>query len=103
MVVQHLFLYVHNKDHPKTIFIGQDIAMGKAINVVFIEAWHGLCNFHIKQKTLNSQEKYEDSPNILAKFSACMYKYEEEETFEESFTDIRSKVVHKPRWTSYIK
>jgi zinc finger SWIM domain-containing protein 3 len=37
-------------------------------------------------------QKDEDGPNVLAEFSACMYKYEDEEAFEEAFTAIRSKV-----------
>jgi zinc finger SWIM domain-containing protein 3 len=89
------FLSVHNKKQPRTIFTDQDIAMGKAIHAVFTEAWHGLCNFHIMQnavKHLPQKKKDEDSPNVLAEFSACMYKYEDEEAFEEAFTAIRSKV-----------
>jgi zinc finger SWIM domain-containing protein 3 len=89
------FLSVHNKKQPRTIFTDQDIAMGKAIHAVFTEAWHGLCNFHIMQnavKHLPQKKKDEDGPNVLDEFSACMYKYEDEEAFEEAFTAIRSKV-----------
>ena len=38
------------------------------------------------------KKKDEDGPNVLADFSACMYKYEEEEAFEDAFNSIRSNV-----------
>jgi hypothetical protein len=43
-------------------------------------------------KHLPQKKKDEDGPNVLAEFSACMYKYEDEEAFEEAFTAIRSKM-----------
>jgi zinc finger SWIM domain-containing protein 3 len=89
------FLSVHSNKHPRTIFTDQDAAMGKAVDAVFTEAWHGLCNFHIMQnavKHLPQKKKDEDGPNVLAEFSACMYKYEDEQAFEEAFTAIRSKM-----------
>lgn len=46
------FLAVHNQKQPTTIYTDQDIAMGKAIEVVFTEAWHGLCTFHIMQNAI---------------------------------------------------
>lgn len=39
--------------------------------------------------------------NILSDFSACMYEYEDEATFEEAFSTIRSK-VHKQTWLNSI-
>lgn len=44
--------------------------------------------------------KKEDT-NILSDFSACMYEYEDEATFEETFSTIRSK-VHKQTWLNSI-
>jgi zinc finger SWIM domain-containing protein 3 len=41
------FLATHNGRHPRTIYTDQDAAMGKAVDVVFIEAYHGLCTIHI--------------------------------------------------------
>ena len=43
------FLSVHGNKQPRTIFTDQDAAMGKAVHAVFVEAWHGLCNFHIME------------------------------------------------------
>ena len=40
------------------------------------------------------KQEVEDSnkePNILLDFSACMYEYEDEATFEEAFNTMRSK------------
>jgi zinc finger SWIM domain-containing protein 3 len=39
------FLSVHNQKQPRTIFTDQDSAMGKAVERVFLESKHGLCNF----------------------------------------------------------
>lgn len=44
--------------------------------------------------------KKEDT-NILSDFRACMYEYEDEATFEEAFSTIRSK-VHKQTWLNSI-
>ena len=45
------FLKALNGKQPKAIYTitHQDSAMGKAVNEVFLEAWHGLCTFHIMQ------------------------------------------------------
>jgi transposase-like protein len=76
--------------------------MGKAIHVVFNDAWHGLCNFHIMQNaTKHLPLKKKEDTNILSDFSACMYDYEDEATFEEALNILRSK-VHKQTWLDSI-
>jgi len=69
--------------------------MGKAVAVVFAEAWHGLCTFHIMQNAIKHlheekneenkrekrKEKNEDT-SILSYFSACMFEYEDMAEFE---------------------
>jgi zinc finger SWIM domain-containing protein 3 len=88
------FLKAHSGKQPKTIYTDQDSAMGKAIKEVFLEAWHGLCTFHIMQNAAkhlaekntillpNRQPKTtRKEPSILADFSACMFEYQDEETF----------------------
>ncbi|KAM0855342.1 hypothetical protein ACQ4PT_049835 [Festuca glaucescens] len=67
--------------------------MGNAIEVVFTEAWHGLCTFHIMQNAVKHlPPPKKDETNVLSDFSACMYGYVDEETFEEVFHVMRSKV-----------
>ena len=113
------FLKALNGKQPKTIYTitHQDSAMGKAVNEVFLEAWHGLCTFHIMQnaaKHLNEadeeesntspKQKAEDNekePSILAYFSACMFEYEDEETFEQAFNTIRAN-ASKQNWLDSI-
>jgi transposase-like protein len=96
------FLAVHNQKQPRTIFTDQDIAMEKAIQVVFTDAWHGLCTFHIMQNaTKHLPLKKKEDTNILSNFSTCMYDYEDEATFEEAFNILRSK-VHKQTWLDNI-
>ena len=105
------FLKAHNRKQPKTIYTDQDYAMGKAVKEVFLEAWHGLCTFHIMQNAVkhlaeneessvspknivegskkktrssakNVDEGSQEEPSILVDFSACMYEYEDEATFD---------------------
>lgn len=91
--------------------------MGKAIKKVFLESWHGLCTFHIMQNAVKHVAELEDeessnSPkqtaednkeerSILADFSACMFEYEDEETFEQAFSTIRAK-ASKQSWLDSI-
>jgi hypothetical protein len=41
------FLTCHSQKHPRTIYIDQDVAMGKAVAHTFHNTWHGLCVFHL--------------------------------------------------------
>jgi hypothetical protein len=81
------FTQAHNEKKPRTIFIDQDFAMGKAVEEVFSQAWHGLCTFHIMQNAIKhlSNEKKSNDSSILANFSACMFEYEDKEKFETDF------------------
>jgi len=111
------FLKAHNGNQPKTIYTNQDAAMGKAVMEVFSEAWHGLCTFHIMQNVVKhlseaddeesstspkqTTEDNEKESSILADFSACMFEYEDEETFEQAFNAIRAK-ASKQSWLDSI-
>lgn len=96
------FLAAHNQKHPKTIYTDQDMAMKKAIAAVFPGAWHGLCTFHIMQNAVKHlPHTKSDGPNILGEFSACMFEYEDEITFEKAFSALRSK-VHNDSWLASI-
>ncbi|XP_020172364.1 protein FAR1-RELATED SEQUENCE 5 [Aegilops tauschii subsp. strangulata] len=46
------FLGAHNGRQPRTIYTDQDYAMGRAVEDVFTEAYHGLCTFHIMQNAV---------------------------------------------------
>ncbi|XP_034600641.1 protein FAR1-RELATED SEQUENCE 5-like [Setaria viridis] len=96
------FLKVHNGKQPKTIYTDQDSAMGKAVAEVFVEAWHGLCTFHIMQNAAKHlhAEKNEDT-SILSDFSACMFEYVDMAEFEHKF-DIMRKKVSKQTWLDGI-
>jgi zinc finger SWIM domain-containing protein 3 len=108
------FLATHNGRQPRTIYTDQDAAMGKAIEKVFTESYHGLCTFHIMQNAikhlcpLKDEEKEEGKgedeekePHILADFSECMYGYEDKAEFQEAFDNMRLK-VHKQTWLDSI-
>jgi zinc finger SWIM domain-containing protein 3 len=106
------FLKAHNGKQPKTIYTDQDAAMRKVVKEVFVEAWHGLCTFHIMHNVLKHLAEVDDEesstspkqtteengkePSILADFSASMYEYDEE-TFEQAFNSIRAK-ASKQSW-----
>ena len=90
---------------------------GKTVKEVFLEAWHGLCTFHIMQDAVKHLAEADDeesstSPkqttednekelSILVDFSACMFEYEDEETFEQAFNTIRAK-ASKQSWLDSI-
>ena len=111
------FLKAHNGKQPKTIYTDQAVAMGKAVKEVFLEAWHGLCTFHIMQDAVKhlaeaddeesstspkqTTEDNEEEPSILVDFSACMFEYEDEKTFEQAFNTIRAK-ASKQSWLDSI-
>jgi zinc finger SWIM domain-containing protein 3 len=94
--------------------------MGKAVDAVFTEAYHGLCTFHIMQNAVkhlspikgeeenkdvgeekSNGEEEDKEPHILTDFGACMYGYEDKEAFEEAFANMRCK-VHKQTWLDSI-
>jgi hypothetical protein len=96
------FLKAHNDKQPRTIFTDQDSAMGKAVEKVFIEAWHGLCSFHIMQNAVKHLPQPEnEGSHLLSDFSACMFEYEDREKFEDAFNALRSK-MHKQTWLDSI-
>lgn len=107
------FLAAHNGRQPRTIYTDQDATMGKAVKVVFTEAYHGLCTFHIMQNAVrhvspikgeedDENEQGEDKEShILTDFAACMYEYEDRAIFEEAFANMRCK-VHKQTWLDSI-
>jgi len=96
------FLKAHNGQQPKTIYTNQDYAMEKAVAEVFVEAWHGLCTFHIMQNAIKHlcEEKNEDT-NILSDFGACMFEYVDMAEFEHKFNIIRKR-VGKQTWLDGI-
>lgn len=87
------FIKAHNGEQPRTIFTDQDSAMTKAIEMVFTEAWYGLCSFHIMQNAVKHLSQLEnEGPSLLSDFTSCMFKYEDNEKFEQEFNTIRSKM-----------
>jgi zinc finger SWIM domain-containing protein 3 len=96
------FLKVHNGQQPKTIYADQDSTMVKAVAEVFVEAWHGLCTFHIMHnvaKHLHAEKN--KGTSILSDFSACMFEYVDIAEFEHKF-DIMRKKVSKQTWLDDI-
>jgi zinc finger SWIM domain-containing protein 3 len=51
----------------------------------------------LKQEVEGSNKE----PSILLDFSACMYEYEDEKTFEQAFNSMRTK-VSKQTWLDSI-
>ncbi|XP_044332051.1 protein FAR1-RELATED SEQUENCE 5 [Triticum aestivum] len=111
------FLAAHNGRQPRTIYTDQDVAMGKAIEKVFTESYHGLCSFHIMMNAVKhlspvkddekdegeveEEDEGEEESHILSDFSACMYGYEDKAAFQEAFDNMRHK-VHKQTWLDSI-
>jgi zinc finger SWIM domain-containing protein 3 len=47
------------------------------------------------------EEDNENEPSILSNFSACMFEYEDEETFDDAFSIMRTKTT-KQTWLNSI-
>ncbi|KAF2929544.1 hypothetical protein DAI22_05g064401 [Oryza sativa Japonica Group] len=76
--------------------------MGKAIEHVFTEAWHGICTFHIMQNaTKHLPSNRNSETNLLTEFSSCMYDHGDKVKFEEAFDAMRKK-VQKQTWLDSI-
>jgi hypothetical protein len=89
------FLKAHNDKQRRTIFTDQDSATGKAVEKVFIEAWHVLCCLHIMQNDVKHLPQPEnEGSSLLSNFSACMFEYKDREKIEDAFNALRSK-MHK--------
>jgi zinc finger SWIM domain-containing protein 3 len=67
------FLKAHNGKQPKTIYTNQDSAMGKVVEEVLTEEWHGLCTFHIMQNAIKhlSQPENEGQHLLLNNLTKC--------------------------------
>jgi hypothetical protein len=73
-----------------------DSAIGRAVKEVFIDVWHDLCTFYIMQNAVKRLvEPDKEESNILPDFSACIYEYEDEATFEHAFNIMRTKTTKK--------
>lgn len=83
------FLEVMGGKKPGTIFTDQSMAISKAISIVFPEAHHRLCIWHIYQnglKHLSSVfKKYE---SFSARFKECIYEPETVEEFDEMWNAL---------------
>ncbi|KAJ3704599.1 hypothetical protein LUZ61_008304 [Rhynchospora tenuis] len=84
------FVEIHYQKAPKTIFTDQEAAIGGAIKTVLPDTTHGLCTWHIMENATGHLSSYNRNEfNMLAKFSACMYEYEDEAEFEEAFAELK--------------
>ncbi|KAJ4776516.1 Protein FAR1-RELATED SEQUENCE 5 [Rhynchospora pubera] len=97
------FVEIHNQKAPKTIFTDQEAAIGGAIKNVLPETIHGLCTWHIMENATAHLLSYNRNEfNMLAKFSACMYEYEDEAEFEEAFNELKRNVKDDNEWLPKI-
>jgi hypothetical protein len=88
------FLKTHNSKHPKTIYTDQNSAIGKAVQGVFTNAWHGLSTFHIMQNAIKHLPEI-NGLTILSDFSACMFEYEDQKKIEKEFDIMKSKMQNQ--------
>ncbi|XP_058760096.1 protein FAR1-RELATED SEQUENCE 5-like [Vicia villosa] len=83
------FLEAHKQKKPQTVFTDQDHAMAKALVEVIPETYHGLCTWHLMQngiKHLGNLMK--GGSHFLSDLKKCMYEYDDEEQFEESWRNL---------------
>jgi len=83
------FLEAHQQKMPQTVFTDQAQAMANALVEVMPDTYHGLCTWHLMQngiKHLGNLMK--GGSHFLTDFTKCMYGYDEEEKFEESWITL---------------
>ena len=74
---------------PKPILTDQDTVMAKAIHLVMLETFHGLCTWHIRQNALKHvNHLYHKSSRFCSDFEACIDLYEEESEFQNAWKDL---------------
>jgi zinc finger SWIM domain-containing protein 3 len=96
------FLEAHGGKKPITLFIDQDSAMGAALEKIMSDTRHELCVWKIDQKCQKYLSRYnKDGMNITGEFSACMFKYEEENEFENAFNKLMGKLSDNS-WPKFI-
>jgi zinc finger SWIM domain-containing protein 3 len=54
-----------------------------------------------KEEGEGEGDQEDKEPNVFSDFGACMYGYEDKESFEEAFDIMRTK-VHKQTWLDSI-
>jgi transposase-like protein len=96
------FLEAHGGKKPITLFIDQDSVMGAALEKIMPEIRHELCVWHIGQNYQKYLSRYNnDGMNITREFSACMFKYEEENEFKDAFNKLMEKLSDNS-WLKFI-
>ncbi|KAJ4767531.1 Protein FAR1-RELATED SEQUENCE 5 [Rhynchospora pubera] len=86
------FLEAHGGKKPITIFTDQCSAMGPALEKVMPDTRHGLCVWHIGQNCIKHLSHYnKDKRDITGDFTACMYRYDEENEFEDAYNALKQK------------
>ncbi|XP_057436526.1 protein FAR1-RELATED SEQUENCE 5-like [Lotus japonicus] len=73
--------------HPKTVVTDGDLAMKEAIRVVFPNARHKLCSWHIQQKALEKLK----NPDFLEDFKVLIYGNFNAERFEHLWAKVMEK------------
>ncbi|XP_057425943.1 protein FAR1-RELATED SEQUENCE 5-like [Lotus japonicus] len=73
--------------HPKAVVTDGDLAMKEAIRVVFPNARHKLCSWHIQQKALEKLE----NPDFLEDFKVLIYGNFNAERFEHLWAKVMEK------------
>ncbi|KAJ4790327.1 hypothetical protein LUZ62_041573 [Rhynchospora pubera] len=98
------FLEAHDGKKSNTIFTDQDIAIGLALEEIMPDIRHGLCTWHINQNCVKHLSTFNDEKNhITSKFNECLYRYEEEEEFENAIKFLMEQVNDEgKKWLEFI-
>ena len=86
------FLQAMSGKEPKTIFTDQCAAIIKAIGMVFVNAIHRLCLFHLYQNAARHLSHIiANHPLFLAELKECVYEERSVEYFEMKWHDLLVK------------
>ncbi|PKU77617.1 protein FAR1-RELATED SEQUENCE 5-like [Dendrobium catenatum] len=93
------FLRIMDNKHPVTIFTDQDQAMARAIEIVFPNTRHRLCQWHIHKKAPSKVWCFNSNNKVKGLFYSCFNKCDSAEEFDSLWNEMISEGdLHSHQW-----
>ena len=100
----HTWLDAMGGVQPKTIITDQDPAIKQAIALVFPQAHHMLCLWHINKKLPDKlSHVFHDHPTFKANLNSCLYETTSVEEFENRWSSLLEEFnLHSNSWLHHM-
>ncbi|PKU70174.1 Protein FAR1-RELATED SEQUENCE 5 [Dendrobium catenatum] len=93
------FLKIMDNKHPVIIFTDQDQAMARAIEIVFPNTRHRLCQWHIQKKTPSKVWCFNSNSKVKGLFYSCFTKCDSADEFDRLWNEmIREGDLQSHQW-----